>query len=116
MALKDGSTSEQIMLASEAGKTQAQAYVMSGADLTFARQQRRAGNKTTTTFSGADLEQLESALPNIHAVGKPTSYLAAGGEATRIFGENFTGATAVQFGGTNGTAFSVVSDEIINIT
>lgn len=40
----------------------------------------------------------------------------AGGTATVLTGKGFTGATAVKFGGTNGTAFSVVNDTTINVT
>jgi hypothetical protein len=42
--------------------------------------------------------------------------VAAGGTATVLTGKGFTGATAVQFGGTNGTSFSVVNDTTINVT
>lgn len=41
---------------------------------------------------------------------------AAGGTATVLTGAGFTGATAVQFGGTNGTAFTVVNPTTINVT
>lgn len=41
---------------------------------------------------------------------------AAGGTATVLTGVGFTGATAVKFDNTNGTAFSVVNDTTINVT
>jgi hypothetical protein len=46
----------------------------------------------------------------------PATGTSAGGTATVLTGKGFTGATAVQFGGTNGTAFSVVNDTTINVT
>ena len=52
--------------------------------------------------------QITSITPNI---GVP-----AGGTATVINGTGFTGSTAVNFGATPGTAFSVVGDNQINVT
>lgn len=46
----------------------------------------------------------------------PNTGDAAGGDATVITGLNLTGATGVTFGGTPGTAFSVVNDTTINVT
>jgi hypothetical protein len=40
----------------------------------------------------------------------------AGGTVVTIDGDNFTGVTAVTFGGTAGTAFSVVDDNTIKVT
>lgn len=114
MPTLDGAASAQKELASDAGVTAAVAATKSGADLEYLRLQREASGATQK--SGADATQLAATIAHIIAVGKPTSYLAAGGEATRIIGKGFTSATAVQFGGTNGTAFSVVNDEVINVT
>ena len=41
---------------------------------------------------------------------------AAGGTVVRVYGDNFTGATAVNFGGTAGTSFSVVDDNTVQVT
>lgn len=41
---------------------------------------------------------------------------AAGGEVVLIDGDNLTGATSVTFGGTAGTAFSVLNDNTIQVT
>jgi hypothetical protein len=46
----------------------------------------------------------------------PATGLAAGGTATVILGSGFTTATAVNFGATPGTSFSVVNDGRITVT
>lgn len=46
----------------------------------------------------------------------PSSGSTAGGTAVTIIGAGFTGATAVNFGSTAGTAFTVVSDRKITVT
>lgn len=46
----------------------------------------------------------------------PATGVAAGGTATVITGSGFTGATAVNFGATPGTSFSVISDSVIHVT
>lgn len=112
MPLVDGATTMRKKLASEAGVTEAVAVTMSGADLEFARSQRKAGG--TFLGSGADVEQA-SVKPNIIRAGE-LNYAAVGGKVTRIIGQNFTGATGVTFGGTAGTAFSVIDDETVQVT
>lgn len=112
MPLVDGATTMRKKLASEAGVTEAAAVAMSGADLEFARSQRKAGG--TFLGSGADVEQA-SVKANIIRPGE-LNYAAAGGKVTRIIGQNFTGATGVTFGGTVGTAFSVIDDETVQVT
>ena len=44
----------------------------------------------------------------------PTSGFPVGGTMVKIYGNNFTGATAVDFGGTPAASFSIESDGIIN--
>lgn len=112
MPLVDGATTQRKKLAAEAGVTDAASIGMTGADLEFARSQRKAGG--TFLGSGADVEQA-SVKANIIRPGEAT-YAAAGGKVTRIIGQNFTGATGVTFGGTAGTAFSVIDDETIQVT
>ena len=53
--------------------------------------------------------------PYITAI-TPATGVAAGGTATTITGSGFTGATAVNFGATPGTSFSVVNNTTINVT
>lgn len=112
MPLVDGATTARKKLASEAGVTEAVAVTMSGADLEFARSQRKAGG--TFLGSGADVDQA-SVKANIIRPGE-LNYAAAGGKVTLIIGQNFTGATGVTFGGTAGTAFSVIDDETVQVT
>lgn len=113
MVLYDGATSTQRDLASAAGITPAAAVAKSGADLEYLRMKREAGDATALT--GADLTQRGAVRAEIYGTGEST-YAAAGSKVTRIFGRNFTGATGVTFGGTAGTAFSVLSDEVIQVT
>lgn len=113
MTTLDGASAAQKELASEAGVSAATAVAMSGADLEFARLKREAAG--ATTLSGADVTQKAASVPHIISAGEAT-YAAAGNKVTNVIGKGFTDATAVQFGGTNGTAFSVVSDEIIEVT
>jgi len=47
---------------------------------------------------------------------RPKQLPAAGGSVVLIDGDNFTGATSVTFGGTAGTAFSVINDNTIQVT
>ena len=45
-----------------------------------------------------------------------TALPAAGGTPLVVYGDNFTAATGVTFGGTSGTAFSIVDDNTIRVT
>jgi hypothetical protein len=56
-----------------------------------------------------------AAAPGVDSVN-PSTGTAAGGTAVSIVGEGLTGSTGVTFGGTAGTAFSVVSDSQLNVT
>jgi hypothetical protein len=56
-----------------------------------------------------------SATPGVDSI-TPNSGTAAGGTPVVVQGEGLTGSTGVTFGGTSGTAFSVVSDAQINVT
>lgn len=109
----DGAIAHRKGLASRAGVTLAVAQTLSGADLEFRALQREAAGVTAKT--GADLTLQANLRANIIATGEVT-YAAAGGKVTRIIGEGFLGATAVQFGGTPGTAFSVINDQVIQVT
>ncbi|TCR03934.1 IPT/TIG domain-containing protein [Neorhizobium sp. JUb45] len=55
-------------------------------------------------------------LPPVVALVTPVSGSAAGGTAVTITGLNFTGATAVSFGGTPASNVAVVNDTIITAT
>ena len=56
-----------------------------------------------------------TATPGVDNVS-PSSGTSAGGTVVTITGEGLTGSTGVTFGGTAGTAFSVVSDSSILVT
>ena len=56
-----------------------------------------------------------AATPGVDSVN-PNTGTSAGGTAVQIVGEGLIGSTGVTFGGTAGTAFSVVSDALINVT
>lgn len=58
------------------------------------------------------LESVDTVNPDLD----PTKLPAAGGTPLVVYGDNFTGATGVTFGGTVGTAFSVVDDNTIHVT
>ncbi|MEV6297854.1 IPT/TIG domain-containing protein [Actinoplanes sp. NPDC051861] len=58
---------------------------------------------------------LASALPVITSLSPAAAGTAAGG-LIQIFGQKFTGATQVSFGGTNATNFTVISDVLIVAT
>ncbi|MFE9993952.1 IPT/TIG domain-containing protein, partial [Streptomyces avermitilis] len=51
-------------------------------------------------------------VPAITAIS-PTSGPATGGTSVTVIGSGFTGATAVKFGATNATSFTVLSDNVI---
>jgi hypothetical protein len=56
-----------------------------------------------------------AATPGVDSIN-PNTGLAAGGTVVNIVGEGLTGSTGVTFGGTAGTAFSVVSDSQLRVT
>lgn len=58
------------------------------------------------------LEAVDTVNPDLNPAALP----AAGGTPLLVFGDNFTGATGVTFGGTAGTVFSVVDDNTIRVT
>ena len=99
-------------LATDAGVTEAVAQTLTGADLEFAKLQRKAGGGNVG--SGADLLRAGEKASIIRS-GEST-YAAAGGKVTRIIGEGFTGATGAQANGVAFTAFSVIDDETIQGT
>ena len=68
---------------------------------------------------GADESALAARFHSIRTAdvsANVKSLPAAGGTVVLIDGDNFTGATSVTFGGTAGTAFSVVNDDTIQVT
>jgi len=56
-----------------------------------------------------------AAAPEVESIA-PTTGPAAGGTAVVVAGAGLTGSTGVTFGGTAGTAFSVVSDAEVHAT
>lgn len=66
----------------------------------------------TDTVLAPRLESLETVNEALSVAALP----AAGGTALFVYGDNFTGATGVTFGGTAGTVFSVVDDNTIRVT
>ena|SRR5215831_81992 len=56
-----------------------------------------------------------NATPGVDQV-TPTTGTAAGGTPVTVYGEGLTGSTGVTFGGTAGTAFTVVSDSQLTVT
>jgi hypothetical protein len=78
-----------------------------------------ADGASGTATPGAGLEFTYNAevqpLPGISAIS-PLSGPTAGGTSVLISGHDFTGATAVTFGGTPATSFSVVSETTITAT
>jgi hypothetical protein len=72
---------------------------------------------TTGVFDGFANDPDAAISTVLRATGAAASDLpAAGGTALQVKGYGFKDATAVQFGGTAGTAFSVVDDRTINVT
>jgi hypothetical protein len=55
-------------------------------------------------------------LPRVDKVTPGTGLAAVGGTVVVVQGRFFTGATSVTFGGTAGTALTVVDDETIRVT
>jgi len=70
--------------------------------------------KTTLAPPASDCDPLP--MPPYIATVVPGTGVEAGGTATVITGAGFTGATAVNFGATPGTSFSVDSDTQISVT
>lgn len=66
----------------------------------------------TDTVLAPRLESLETVNESLSVNALP----AAGGTPLLVYGDNFTAATGVTFGGTVGTAFSVVDDNTIRVT
>jgi hypothetical protein len=66
----------------------------------------------TTTLTGGDQFTYTETAPTVTAVS-PTSGVTAGGYLVTITGTNFTGASAVSFGGTPAPLFHVNSDSSI---
>jgi hypothetical protein len=56
-----------------------------------------------------------AATPGVDSIN-PTTGPIAGGTVVNLVGEGLTGSTGVTFGGTAGTAFSVVNDGSITVT
>lgn len=55
-------------------------------------------------------------LPRVDKVTPGTALATAGGTVVVVQGRFFTGATSVTFGGTAGTALTVIDDETIRVT
>lgn len=66
----------------------------------------------TDTVLAPRLESVDTVDPDLSAAALP----AAGGTALVVYGDNFTAATGVTFGGTSGTSFSAVDDNTIHVT
>lgn len=63
-------------------------------------------------------KQIDDLFPaaTVTSITPNTGLAAAGGTVLTIKGQNLTGVTQVAFGGTNGTALSVVDENTVNIT
>lgn len=72
-------------------------------------------NHATEIIDNFQMWAGEPAVPVVAQVG-PTEGEAAGGTDVTIAGNNFTGATAVLFGSTPATSFTVISDGYIEAT
>ena len=107
-------------LVNSAGLTAAQGGLLSGADLEQKKLllEAQAGGAAITALDGAALQERanQGALkPRVSGMA-PATGTAAGGTALTIIGKNFLGATSVNIGGTNCTAFTVVNDTKITCT
>jgi hypothetical protein len=69
----------------------------------------------TSAKGAADLFTFIPPIPTVTGVS-PNTGSTAGGEQVTVTGFSFTGATAVKFGGTNGTGLSVTNDNSLTIT
>ncbi len=70
---------------------------------------------TSATGSGDQFTYSAASTPSISSV-TPSSGSVQGGDTITIQGSNFTGATAVSFGATHATWFTVISDNAIVAT
>ncbi len=74
---------------------------------------RRTGVGLSLVMVGLLLPaQAASAAPLVEIVA-PHSGPTAGGNPVRIYGDGFTGTTAVKFGNTDSTKFAVINDDLI---
>lgn len=76
----------------------------------------RSSKSPAVVLANADVEyaRIETDAPTVTSLS-PNTGAAAGGTAVTITGKDFTGATAVTFGGTAGTSRVVVNDTTITI-
>ncbi len=70
---------------------------------------------TSSTGAGDQFTYSAASTPSITSVS-PSSGSVLGGDTITINGSNFTGATAVAFGTTQATSFTVISDNAIVVT
>jgi hypothetical protein len=102
------------------GSTPASSFaILSDTQITAVAPPGTPGNKAVDVFNGAGGSgtlpyTYTEIAPPVIANMSPTSGPAAGGNTVVINGFNFTHATAVTFGSTAATLFTVVSDTVIN--
>ncbi|WKV12688.1 BspA family leucine-rich repeat surface protein [Marivirga harenae] len=87
--------------------------VVSATEITAVVANGSSGNIEVTTAGGT------TSIPNFLFISNPTidsfsPLSAAEGENVTITGTNFTGTSAVSFGGTAATSFTVIADNMIN--